>query len=1279
MPKYLFAGAMIVLCLLLIGAPDTVVSQDGIFVDSGRSLGNAFSTDVALGDVDGDGDLDAVVSNGDSEGNELWLNQGGSQGGTEGVFALSGQPLGDLTQRGLALADLDGDGDLDIFFARGIAGDSHQVWINQGGAQGGTAGQFFQNNFLLHDEGSMGVALGDVDGDGDLDAYIPHVFSADLLLFNDGTGFFTSSGQPLETADSQSAELADLDGDGDLDIFVVVNNGPNTMWINQGGIQGGNEGIFQDSGQLLGNRTSMNVALGDVDDDGDIDAFVANATENIVWINQGGAQGGTAGVFQTNGQLLGFSSSLDVKLVDLDGDNDLDAFVAEGGANTIWINQGGRQGGTPGMFVNSGQALGSEFSRGVALGDVDGDGDSDAFVANSGPAPNKVYLNGVEGETAIFDWQIQTVDVRGNVGQYADVAIDSYGHPHISYYEQTPVSGRLKYAHWDGISWHVEVIDESADVGLYSAIAISPQDRVYISYRDETNNDLKMARLTPSGWQVETVVGGLGDDGRYTDIAYNNGPQISYINGSGMLIYMQWDVTTWIRHEVATSSPTSQQSLAFDSSDVPHISYYNGVLRYASWNGSQWSSVAVDNVAGSGVRSALAFDRNDVAHIAYSDAANGGLSHAAFNGAGWTSGIVTTNPQTVAAFDLSIDNSDQPQITYFEGGELHIAHGTGPALWQFQTVDGQWVGEHVALAWDQQDQPHVVYFDTQHSDLKYAVDGTAWQVRPVQTNGVDGNVAQSLLHGVPAFAVRSAVNSPPNLYLAAWQKPFWQLDTIGITLDIFDAMDFAYDEDGGPHVAYFETGAVRYARWNGTSWTNEVVFNLPAGATLSTTMEMLTIGDQPAVVYAYEQGGIGTFVLATPDGSGGWDRQALRVGSWAQPPAVFAAGTLANGDVLVAYFADTSTGSAFDTLFLMRWNGAQWSGTVVMQDIVVTAVSLSVDQRFRMGMAPDIVAVAYHDATNDQLRYAASINEAFSLWDYQTLATGLPQVDGMAVTLGEGIITQPRVAYVDGSDNALYVLASETAVPSWTSTQILPPGGSPRSHLTFAFGDRERLTYLEGTKTYHAFRTANNLTAPANMDEGSVSMSGLQRGSYCAYALDPEAFCREYPRARFCRLSGLYGPLRVAVLDDAAASLLPGDVGVMVDLTNLFRETGAGTNYVNQWGQNTIEIGDILISDPQLLWDSYRTLQDFMPGLTALTDGYGSQVVVTQEMADNALSIWSRIAGAAGPELAAIIQAELAQSNDLQDFVGLTFNQWAEAIGVEPPVGGLYLPIVFSN
>ncbi len=155
-----------------------------------------------------------------------------------------------------------------------------------------------------------------------------------------------------------------------------------------GGAQGGTAGTFSDSGQTLGNQTSFAVSLGDLDGDGDLDAFVANYGEaNRVWINQGGAQGGSPGTFSDSGQTLGAASSVDISLGDLDGDGDLDAFVANsGGANRVWLNDG------TGTFSDSGQTLGAASSVDISLGDLDGDGDLDAFVANYGQ-PNRVWLN----------------------------------------------------------------------------------------------------------------------------------------------------------------------------------------------------------------------------------------------------------------------------------------------------------------------------------------------------------------------------------------------------------------------------------------------------------------------------------------------------------------------------------------------------------------------------------------------------------------------------------------------------------------------------------------------------------------------------------------------------------------------------------------------------------------------------------------------------------------------------------------------------------------------
>ncbi len=143
-------------------------------------------------------------------------------------------------------------------------------------------------------------------------------------------------------------------------------------------------GVFSDSGQSLGGSDSVDAALGDVDGDGDLDAFVANSLQsNQVWLNDG------TGAFSDSGQSMGSSNSLGMAMGDVDGDGDLDAFVANFSyqPDKVWLNDGA------GAFSDSGQSLGSSKSRDLALGDVDGDGDLDAFVANSADGPNKVWLN----------------------------------------------------------------------------------------------------------------------------------------------------------------------------------------------------------------------------------------------------------------------------------------------------------------------------------------------------------------------------------------------------------------------------------------------------------------------------------------------------------------------------------------------------------------------------------------------------------------------------------------------------------------------------------------------------------------------------------------------------------------------------------------------------------------------------------------------------------------------------------------------------------------------
>ncbi|MGD1699911.1 FG-GAP-like repeat-containing protein [Dapis sp. BLCC M229] len=363
-----------------------------------------FVSNPTFADIDGDGDLDAFIGEGKAD--ITYFENDGS--GNFSEVTGSGNPLDDVDVSDSAptFADIDGDGDLDAFI--GNASGEINYFENLNIPPGGN---FVDSGQALGNAISSGVDLGDVDGDGDLDAFIANIASSDKVWLNDGSGTFTDSGQTLGNDDSAAVNLGDLDGDGDLDAFVATSGyygGPNKVWFNDG------SGNFTDSGQSLGNNVSDGVNLGDLDGDGDLDAFVANysyyqGSTSQVWINNG------AGVFTAGSTVNTSGYTEDVTLGDLDGDGDLDAFVVTGESDEVWINNGS------GTFTNSGQSLGNSSSEEVALGDIDGDSDLDAVVASPG-GNGVVWLNNGSGTFTNSGQSVGNVATQGV--ELGDVDLD---------------------------------------------------------------------------------------------------------------------------------------------------------------------------------------------------------------------------------------------------------------------------------------------------------------------------------------------------------------------------------------------------------------------------------------------------------------------------------------------------------------------------------------------------------------------------------------------------------------------------------------------------------------------------------------------------------------------------------------------------------------------------------------------------------------------------------------------------------------------------------------
>ncbi len=347
-------GTVAIAVVAVVTAGDkSIPKSSGTFALSDQELGAGASYAAALADLDGDGDLDAWL------GSEVWLNDG------TGRFAPAGQ-VPEQPEQG-ALGDLDGDGDLDLFAVKPF-GAPGWVWLNDGAGRLGDSGR------QLPSENAWAVALGDADGDGDLDAYVGN-WGEDQLWLNDGAAGFTDSGQRLGSTAARAAAFSDLDGDRDLDI-VVAGDPTCQVWLNDGW------GTFRLKSPELRTTNAVSLALGDLDGDGDTDAFVGGGSgdPDQVWLNDGAAG------FTDSGQRLGDDFSEGVALADLDGDGDLDVFVAsDTGPNRVWLNDGA------GRFSDSGRRLGNGGSTGLSLGDVDGDGDLDALVGNTGN--NALWLN----------------------------------------------------------------------------------------------------------------------------------------------------------------------------------------------------------------------------------------------------------------------------------------------------------------------------------------------------------------------------------------------------------------------------------------------------------------------------------------------------------------------------------------------------------------------------------------------------------------------------------------------------------------------------------------------------------------------------------------------------------------------------------------------------------------------------------------------------------------------------------------------------------------------
>lgn len=189
-------------------------------------------------------------------------------------------------------------------------------------------------------------------------------------------------------------------------------------------------------------------------------------------------------------------------------------------------------------------------------------------------------------------WYTETVDPESATGKFNSLALDSEGHPHISYSDVD--RGDLRYVHWDGSQWRYSAPDShrASDgwVGLANCIVLDSNNLPHIAYLDVDHRKVKYTRWTGTKWETEVtdqLIGRADNIDRISmKLDHHNRPHMVYYDsGLGTLKYAVRLEDRWHIERVDPSPQTGlHPSLCLDSEERPFVSYYdiaNGALRFA--------------------------------------------------------------------------------------------------------------------------------------------------------------------------------------------------------------------------------------------------------------------------------------------------------------------------------------------------------------------------------------------------------------------------------------------------------------------------------------------------------------------------------------------------------------------------------------------------------------------------------------------------------------------------------------------------------------------------
>ena len=495
---------------------------------------------TAVGDLDGDGTPDLVVLNYYDGTVDVYRNV--STNGTLASSSFASPVVLSVTGAGssvfgLALADLDGDGRLDI-----LVGDYNlnEISIFQNLSSPGTisSGSFGIRVDVSVSGSPAGLAVADMDGDGKADIVTANQSGNTVsALRNIGSGGTISAGSfaaPVSFAVGSSPwriAIADMDGDGQPDVVTLNQSDSNHKVSILRNLSAVGSIAFALHVDLAGADTGEALAVGDLDGDGKPDVVVGSYTGRTIAVYRNISTPGsiTAGSFASNVAFAMGASVHNIAIGDLDGDGKPDLAVVTEDSSELSLFKNTS---TPGSFTTSSLGPRLAFASGnnavgVVIDDLDGDGRSDLVLGNFYNNTLSLYRNLIPfgGPPAIIS---QPTDQTAVLGTSATFTASASGSQPLSYQWYSSGTGSLTGATNASL---ILTNVQDADAAGYSVIVTNFFGSVTSSVAQLIVIDPPMITTQPA-----SRTNSLGTTAIFT-VAANGTPPLSYRwrkNGSGM-------------------------------------------------------------------------------------------------------------------------------------------------------------------------------------------------------------------------------------------------------------------------------------------------------------------------------------------------------------------------------------------------------------------------------------------------------------------------------------------------------------------------------------------------------------------------------------------------------------------------------------------------------------------------------------------------------------------------------------------------------------------------